>query len=92
MDPIVHQLAERGIDGALAGDAAHADEGRTFDEQRKMTFPATVVSGVADVAVALVVELEAGRGKRCDEPLPNLDGNWTGCVGDALHPFYIAGG
>ena len=81
----LHQVAERGIDGALAGDAAQAGEGGAFDGQREMAFAAAVVAGVADVLVALVFEIEPGRGearrsRRCD----HFGGDGAGGGGDAV--------
>ncbi len=87
MDAVVEEVAERGVDEALAGDPRLARERRAFDGQREMAFAAAVVAGVADVAVALIVELEPGRGKRGEEPLPDLGGDRGG--GDAVHLFYI---
>ena len=96
MDPIVHQVADSDIDGALALDAIEADEGRALDYQGEMAFAAAVVAGVPDVAVALVVEFEASRSKPLDEALLDLGGDrctrfwaraWGG--GDAVHLFYI---
>ena len=89
MDSFVHQLAERGIDCALAGDAVEAGEGGRFDDQRKMAFAAPVVAGVADVAVALVFEVEASRSKARDEALLHRDGDRAGSSGGRVHLFYI---
>ena len=61
MHPLAHQIAQRGIDGALALHAVEAGEGGALDDQREMAFAAAVVAGVTDVAVALVVELEPDR-------------------------------
>ena len=93
MDPGLHQVAERGVDGALALDAIEANEGRAFDGQREMAFAMAVMTGVADVMVALVVELEPGRGEGGDEAVPDLGGDGGvarfGRGGDAVHLFYI---
>src|SRR5687767_12478456 len=61
MDPLAHQLAERGIDFALPLDPVQAGECGTFDGQREMAFAARVVAGVADMLLALVLEIEPGR-------------------------------
>ena len=93
VNPIVHQIPKRGVDCALAGDSAHADEGLGLDGQREVAFAAAVVAGVADVVGALIVEFEPCRSKRGDEALPDLGGDrrlgrsWGG--GDAVHLFYI---
>ena len=85
----MHQVTERGIDRALAGDAVEADEGGRFDDQREMAFASAVVAGVADVAIALVVEFEPGRGEGCDEATPDLGGDRSGGGGDVGHGSYI---
>ena len=93
MDPIVHQIAERGIDCALALDAVHTGEGCAFDDQREMTFAAVVMAGMADVMVALVFEIEPGGREARDEPVPDFGGDRGaarfGGGGDAVHHFYI---
>ena len=89
MDAFLHQVAERGIDGALAGDAGQAGEGGAFDHQSEMAFAAAVMAGVANMAVALVVEFEPGRGQGCDETLLDLGGDRAAGGGDAVHLFYI---
>ena len=87
VDPVAHQVAQGGIDGALAGYAVLAGEGRAFDGQGEMAFAAAVVAGVADVMVALVFESETGRGKGRFEAADHLGGD--GAVGGAVHLFYI---
>ena len=64
MDSIAHQVAERAIDFALTLDTVEPGEGGTFDGQREMAFAAWVMAGVADMMVALVLEVEAGRIER----------------------------
>ena len=89
MNAIVHEVAERGKNGALALDAVEAGERGAFDDQGEMAFAAAVVAGVADVVVALVVELEPGRSKRGDETLFYLGRDWAGGGGGGVHHFYI---
>ena len=97
MDPIVHQIAERGIDRALALDAGHAGEGCAFDDQREMALAAVVMASMADVMIALVFEIEPGGRDARDEPVPDFGGDGGGARfgakfgggGDAVHHFYI---
>ena len=93
MDPIVHQVAQCGIDRALALDAGHAGEGCAFDDQREMALAAVVMAGMADVMITLVFEIEPGGREARDEPVPDFSGDRGvarfGGGGDAVHHFYI---
>ena len=62
VNPIPHQIAQCGIHRALTLNAIEAGEGGAFDGEGEVAFAASVVAGVAKVAVALIVEVEAGRG------------------------------
>ena len=64
MDTLAHEVAERGVDFSLALDADLPSEGGAFDDQGEMAFAAAVVAGVADMRCALVLQIEAGGGKR----------------------------
>lgn len=87
MDAVVHQVADRGVDEALAGNTRLAGEGRAFDRQREMAFAAGVVPGVADVVRALVLKLEPGGAKRLVEAAGHFGGDGGG--GSGGHPAYI---
>jgi hypothetical protein len=58
MDPLAHQLTQRRIDFALPLDRFSPAKAATLDDQREMAFAARVVTGMADVLVALVLKLE----------------------------------
>lgn len=87
MDSLAHQVAERGVDLALALDAVEPGECGAFDRQREVAFAARVVAGVADMMIALVFKLEAGRRQGRSQPLDHLAGNRTG--GSGAHRVYI---
>ena len=89
MHPLAHQIAQRGIDGALALHAVEAGEGGALDDQREMAFAAAVVAGVADVRSALVDQFKPGRGERREETLLDIGGDRAGDGGDTVHLFYI---
>jgi hypothetical protein len=87
MDSIAHQVAERGIDLALALDTVEAGECGTFDRQREVAFATRIMAGMADMMIALVLKLEAGRIERSGKPLDHFACNWTG--GSGAHRVYI---
>ncbi len=60
MDPLAHQVAERGVNLALPIDPAQTGEVGAFDGQREMALSPWVVAGVPDMLVALVLKVEAG--------------------------------
>jgi len=93
MDSLSHEVAERGIDGALAGDAGEAGEGGGLDGQREVAFAATVMPGVADVSVALVLKIEANGVKRLFQSVDHLarDGARSRGGGSIGHRPYIIG-
>lgn len=61
MNALPHQIAERGVDRALALEAGHAGEGVRFDLHREMAFAAAVVAGVA-VMLRAVIDHREMRG------------------------------
>src|SRR5688500_10288187 len=87
MDPLVHEIAERRVDSALSVDAVQPGEGWTFDRQRKMAFAARIVTGVPDMLVTLIFELQKGRRQRRGQPLDHLAGNGSGS--SIRHGSYI---
>ena len=87
MDPIVHEVAECGVDLALPIDAAQPGKGGAFDDQREMALAARVVAGVPDMLVALVIEHQPGRRQRGRQPLDHLGCDGSG--GDGRHRSYI---
>ncbi len=89
MDTPLQQVAERGVDRTLACHAGEASEGGAFDHQGKMAFAAAVVAGVAEVLVALVIELEPGWSQGRDEALLDLGGDRAGGGGSLGHGGYI---
>ena len=54
MDAVRQKVGKRAVDGAVAGDLAHAGKGRRHDLDGEMAFAAWIVAGVADVTVAVV--------------------------------------
>src|SRR5690606_19059244 len=60
----VHEIAEGGVDGALALEAGLSEEDVRDDAYGEMAFPGAVVAGVAAVAVAVVADFEVDRLKR----------------------------
>ena len=89
MNSGLHQVAECGIDGALALHAVEADEGGALDDQSEMAFAAAVMAGVTDVAVALIFKFEARWSKARDEALLDLGGDRASCGSDVVHHFTI---
>ena len=89
MDAFVHQLAEGRVYGPLTLHAGHAREGRTFDRQAEMAFAGGVVTAVAAVLFAVVIELEAARGERRGQAAEDLGRDRPG--GAKAHPAYIGG-
>ena len=78
MDALAHQVAERGIDFALALDAAEVGEDRTLDSQREMAFATRVVTGVPDMLMALVLKIETRRAEGGGESLDHFAGDGAG--------------
>ena len=87
MDSLAHQVAERGIDFALALDAVEPGECGAFDRQREVAFATRIMAGVADVMIALVLKIEAGRRQGRSQSLDHLAGNRAG--GSDAHRVYI---
>jgi hypothetical protein len=87
MDPIVHQLAEGSVYLPLSFDAVQSGKQGTFNAQREMTFTARIVASMADMLVALILEAQAGRRKRCGQPLDHFAGDGSG--GGIDHRSYI---
>jgi hypothetical protein len=54
MNPLAHQLAERGVDFPLPLNPIQTGEGGTLDGQREMAFAARIMPGVANMLVTLV--------------------------------------
>ena len=63
MDPLAHQVAERGIDHPLAFDTVLAGKGRTFDRQGEVAFAGRIVAAVAAVLLAVVDQLDHASAK-----------------------------
>ena len=78
MDPLAHQFAERGIDFALPLDPVQAGEGGTFDGQREVAFAARIVPGMADMLVALVLQIEPCRRERRGQSIDHFAGDRSG--------------
>ena len=89
VDAVLHEVAEGGVDRSLALESVKPGKGFTFDDQSEMALAARIVAGVADMAVALILEIETGRSKRCDEALLDLGGDRSGRGGRCVHDFYI---
>lgn len=87
MHAFAHQIAERGVDFPLPFDTAQPREGRTFDNEGEVTFAARIMACMADMQVALILEIEAGRRQRCDQPLDHFAGDRSG--GSVRHHHYI---
>ena len=58
VDPLVHQLAQGGIDHALALDPRLAGEGGAFDAQAEMALAGGIIAAVPAVLLAVVVQLQ----------------------------------
>ncbi len=78
MDALVHQLAERGIDRALALDPVHAGKGGAFDHQAEMALAGGIVAAVAAMLFAVVDQMDAGRGERRAEATFDIGRDGTG--------------
>ena len=87
MNPLAHQVAQRGIDPALAFDATETCERGAFDGQREMALAARVVAGVPNMLVTLVFQVEPAGVQRGGEPLDHFAGDRS-CGGGA-HRAYI---
>jgi hypothetical protein len=87
MDALVHQLAERGIDGALALDPGEAGEGGAFDGKGKMAFTRGIVAAVTAMLFAVIGEFEVGRVQRCRQAAGHFGGDRAG--GGRAHCVYI---
>jgi len=61
MNPLAHEVAERGIDLALPIDPIQPGEGGAFDRQREMAFTTRIMAGVPNMLVTLVLKLQPGR-------------------------------
>ena len=86
VDTFAHQVAEGGVDLALALDAVEAREGGTFYCQRKMTFASGIVAGVADMLVALIFELEMRGAQRDVQSFDHFPGDGAGgSIGHGHH-------
>lgn len=55
MNALAQQLAERGVNFALALDSGQPGESRAFDDKREMAFSARIVPGVTDMLMTLVL-------------------------------------
>jgi hypothetical protein len=71
MDPLV-QVAQGGVDGAVAGDAGHGGQAGGADADGEMAGTRAVIAGVARVAVAFVDYLQLGRLKGACQAIFNL--------------------
>tara|TARA_Y100001968_G_C18954114_1_gene524540 strand:+ start:347 stop:547 length:201 start_codon:yes stop_codon:yes gene_type:complete len=61
MYPVTRNVPQGPINCPLSFDAVHIGEGRGFDNNRKMGFPAAIVPGMAVVFGAIVYYIEPGR-------------------------------
>lgn len=89
MDAFLQEIAERGIDGALAFEAGLAGEGGGFDDDGEMAFAAAVMAGMAAMPVAVVDHLEARRGEGGVEAGRDFGGDGAG--ESRWHRAYISG-
>lgn len=92
MDALVHQFAERGVNSALPLDPVQAYESGAFDDEREVAFAARIMAGVADMLVALVLELQPGGRQGDGQALDHLAGDRAGggCLsGSWGHRSYI---
>ena len=87
MNSFPHQLAERGVDSSLPLDPVQSGESGTLDGEGKVAFTAHVMSGVAQMLVTLVVEVEARRREVRGQPLNHFSGDGSG--GSWRHAPYI---
>ena len=84
---MLHELTQRGVDHALALDAALACKGGTFDAQREVAFARGIVSAVAAMSLAVVDEFDARWRKRLIEPPEHLSCDGAGFL--VVHGPYI---
>jgi hypothetical protein len=89
MNPVAQQVAEGGVDGALARHPILPGEGRAFDLDGEMAFARAVMSGMTAMALAIVDHGESGRGKGLGEAAADLGGD--GACGKFAHSPYITG-
>jgi hypothetical protein len=84
---VPHQVAEGGVDRALALQSVQAGEGFRLYLHREVRFAAAVVAGVAAVPGAVVDDFEARRIEGLDQPFRDFRGDWAGeCI---AHSDYI---
>lgn len=88
MHPLVHKIAERGVDLALPVDPIETLKGGAFDRQCEMALAARIVAGVPDMLVTLVLQLQSRGRQRGGQPLDHLACNGSG--GGGGHHSYIA--
>lgn len=70
MDPLGQQIAQRGIDGALPGDAGLAREGCRDDLHGEVAFAPLIMTGMAPVLFAVIDDSEiVGRKSSLQPPL-----------------------
>src|SRR5690606_15544266 len=89
VDAVPQQLAERGVDGALAVEPGLARKGGGFDDDGEVAFAAAVVASMAAMLFAVVDHLEPRRGERGVETGRDFGGDGAG--ESACHRPYIKG-
>ena len=73
MHPLPWNIAQGGIDQALALKPRNSDKGSTFDHHGEMRFAAAVVAAVAAVFGAVVDDNELGGRELCGEQPGDFD-------------------
>jgi hypothetical protein len=83
MNAVSGNVAQRGVDHALALQPGNPGEPLTFDKDGEVRFARSVVPRVAVVAGGIVDDIEAGGGKGGFEKLPHFHGERSG------HAFHL---
>lgn len=85
MDLVFHQFTQRPIDQPLSLHAILASKGSGFDGQRKMTFAASVMAGMAQMMIAFIHQLHHRRFQRMGQAA-----HYFGCHGASSRFDHLA--
>lgn len=83
MNPIAGNVAQRGIDHALALEAGEPGELRALDHDREVRFATAVIPRMAAMGGGIVDDFEAGRLEGGCKELPHFLREWSG------HGFHL---
>ena len=83
MNALAGNVAERGVDQALALQARRSGKRSALDLYREVRFAAAVIAGMAGVTRAVVDDIEVGRGEGIGEKPSHFLSNWS------VHAFHL---